>query len=105
MAFFIDLPRLKQSNPVQTFFMQELIYFCSEQGIPARVINELAYYNFEETKEMAFVHTIGGSHTGDKWRRTGYCGLGRAIKKLGYHSGKGLEIDYVVCSLTHHTWT
>lgn len=77
--------------------MDELIYFCNRQDIPERVINQLAYYDFSETREMAFVHTIGGSHTKD-WNRTGFCGLGRAIKKLGYQSGKGLEVDYVVSS-------
>jgi hypothetical protein len=99
MVFLIDLPKLESPNLEQTFFLEELLYFCSEQNIPLSVINELVSYDFSETKQMAFVHTIGGSHGGEAWKRTGYCGLGTAVKKLGYHSGKGLEVDYVVCVL------
>ncbi|KAF8248888.1 phospholipase D/nuclease, partial [Wilcoxina mikolae CBS 423.85] len=99
MVFIIDLPKLKTPNPDQTFFLNELIHFCNEQTIPDSAINRLVYYDFSETKEMAFVHTIGGSHGGDAWKRTGYCGLGTAVKKLGYNSGEGLEIDYVTSSL------
>ena len=99
MVFLIDLPKLADPIPEQTFFMDELIYFCNRQDIPERVVNNLAYFDFSETREMAFVHTIGGSHSDNRWKRTGFCGLGRAIKKLGYQSGKGLEVDYVTSSL------
>lgn len=40
----------------------------------------------------------GGTHTGDAWRRTGYCGLGRAIDSLGLKTSKTLDINYVVGS-------
>lgn len=98
MVFLIDLPKLETPNPEQTNFMQELVFFCNEQTIPAKVINDLVHYDFSATREMAFVHTIGGSHFGETLRRTGYCGLGTALKALGYNSGRRLEVDYVVCS-------
>ncbi|KAA8913161.1 tyrosyl-DNA phosphodiesterase domain protein [Sphaerosporella brunnea] len=98
MVFMIDLPRMEIPNPEQTFFLEELLHFCSEQGIPEHILNDLVHHDFSATKEMAFVHTIGGSHAKD-WEKTGFCGLGRAIKKLGYSSGKGLEVDYVTSSL------
>jgi len=93
----IDLPKLKEPMPKQTFFQDELLHFCAAQEIPTHILTALDYYDFKETKNLAFVHSIGGSHGGDDWERTGYCGLGKAIKTLGYHSGKGLEVDYVVC--------
>jgi hypothetical protein len=98
MVFIIDLPKLEVPNPEQTFFLEELLHFCNEQGFPHHIINDLVHYDFSATKQMAFVHTIGGSHGGKDWERTGFCGLGRAVKKLGYNTGKGLEVDYVVCS-------
>jgi hypothetical protein len=97
MVFIIDLPKARDPYPDQTFFMEELLHFCQEQDFPEYILNELVHYDFSATKEIAFVHTIGGSHGGKDWERTGFCGLGRAVKKLGYNSGKGLEVDYVVC--------
>lgn len=38
----------------------------------------------------------GGTHENDAWRRTGYCGLGRAVDSLGLKTSKPLNIDYVV---------
>lgn len=99
MVFIIDLPKMQAPNPKQTFFLEELLHFCQAQDIPNSIINALVYYDFAETQGMAFVHTIGGSHGGNLWKRTGVCGLGRAIKKLGYNTGKGLEVDFVTSSL------
>jgi len=96
MVFMIDLPKLKDPMPEQTFFLDELLHFCAAQEIPEHILTALVYYDFKETAPLAFVHSIGGSHGGDDWERTGYCGLGRAVKTLRYHSGKGLEVDYVV---------
>jgi hypothetical protein len=97
-VFMIDLPKTETPDPEQTFFLVELLRFAAKQGIPDHVLNALVHYDFAETKSMAFVHSIGGSHGVDEWMRTGFCGLGTAIKKLGYYSGKGLEVDYVVCA-------
>jgi len=98
MVFMIDLPKTEMPDPEQTFFLVELLRFAAKQGIPDHVLNALVHYDFAETESMAFVHSIGGSHGADEWMRTGFCGLGTAIKKLGYCSGKGLEVDYVVCA-------
>lgn len=40
----------------------------------------------------------GGSHIGLDLKRTGYCGLGTAIQKLGLHSEEALSVDLVVCN-------
>lgn len=102
MVFLIDLPRLKSPKPDQTLFARELHHFCSAKGIPGDILNLIHEYDFTKTKHMAFVHSIGGSNTGDGWTRTGYCGLGAAVKSLGYASGPGLQVDYVVgITITH----
>lgn len=44
----------------------------------------------------------GSSNLNDEsWKRTGYCGLGRAITQLGLQSFSPINIDFVV-SLTLH---
>jgi hypothetical protein len=96
MIFIIDLPSLPEPQPEQTIFLDELLHFAAAQGIPETVLSQLVSYDFKKTAGMAFVHSIGGSSSGDNWKRTGYCGLGNSIRKLGCASGRGLEVDYVV---------
>ena len=105
MAFIIDLPRLPQTQTQSpnaselTFFGRELIYFLQAQGLDPSVIQSLHKFDFSATKDLAFVHTIGGAHGGTAWQRTGYCGLGRAIKHLGLATDQPLHIDFVTSSV------
>ena len=101
MAFIIDLPRLPQSPDASemTFFGRELIYFLQAQGLDPSIIQSLHKFDFSATKEFAFVHTIGGSHGGTQWKRTGYCGLGRAIQHLDLATDEPLAIDFVASSI------
>ncbi|KAI0382763.1 phospholipase D/nuclease [Hypomontagnella monticulosa] len=101
-VFLIDLPRIddpelrpKDLGP----FGEELQYFLRAQGLMESLISSLANYDFSEANRYRFVHTIGGSHVGDKWQRTGYCGLGRAIKSLGIDTTGHIEVDFVASSL------
>ncbi|KAI9796827.1 MAG: hypothetical protein M1833_005970 [Piccolia ochrophora] len=98
MVFLMDLPRLKPKSPVAdlTLFKKELIRFLEANQLGDDVIRGVQNFDFSETKDMAFVHTIGGSHTGEAWRHTGYCGLGATIKSLGLHHRGPLQLDYVV---------
>ncbi|PWW80387.1 phospholipase D/nuclease [Tuber magnatum] len=98
-VFIIDLPRLPKPDHNQTHFAQELHHFCTAKGMPEDVLNGLYQYDFSKTKDMAFVHSIGGSNIGKNWHRTGYSGLGTAVKALGLSSGPGLEFDFVTSSL------
>ncbi|KAL5931997.1 hypothetical protein ACKVV1_003986 [Pyricularia oryzae] len=102
-VFIIDLPPLKAGVKLQdntlTSFGEELSYFLTAQGLNERIINSLRKYDFSQTSRYAFVHTIAGVHTGDKWRRTGYCGLGRAIQNLGLATDEPVEIDFVASSM------
>ena len=104
MVFLIDLPRLavKQILPENlTLFGRELIHFIRAMGLQEDVIRSVCNFDFSATKGLAFVHTIGGAHSGDadSWRHTGYCGLGRAVKELGLGSDGPLELDFVTSSI------
>ena len=103
--FLIDLPRhpkgCRTSPDDLTFFGQELIYFCQSMGLQTDVVNSIHDFDFSATKDVAFVHTIGGTHSGgtEPWRRTGYCGLGRAVQHLGLSTAQPLRIDFIASSL------
>ena len=107
--FLIDLPRLPLPNDQRaeeaslTLFGQELLYFCRAMGLPGAVVDGLLNFDFSATKDYAFVHAIGGMHAdeSDPWRRTGYCGLGRAVSQLGLSQplASPLRADFVASSL------
>ncbi|KAK4692668.1 tyrosyl-DNA phosphodiesterase 1, partial [Lecanoromycetidae sp. Uapishka_2] len=101
-VFLIDLPRVANGSTSQrdmTLFGEELVYFCEALGLDRTIINSIYGFDFSATKNLAFVHTIGGAHLGDSWRRTGYCGLGRAVQKLGLASDRALTMDFVTSSV------
>ncbi|RWA11986.1 hypothetical protein EKO27_g3087 [Xylaria grammica] len=99
MVFLIDLPMTKDSANQLTMFGQELCYFLKASGLDENLINSLSKYDFSETNRYRFIHTIGQSHVGEGWQRTGYCGLGRAVKSLGLATASKVELDFVVASL------
>ncbi len=101
MVFIIDLPRLPegQRTAPDTFFGRELIYFLNAMGLEQSIVDSVSHFNFGASEHFAFVHTIGGAHTGESWRRTGYCGLGRAVKELGLTTDSALHIDFVTSSV------
>ncbi|KAI9036666.1 uncharacterized protein KD926_001561 [Aspergillus affinis] len=101
-AFLIDLPqRLDKTSEVpKTGFYENLVYFLKASTLHENIISKLGKYDFSKTEHFEFVHTIGGSHIGnDAWKRTGYCGLGRAVTSLGLQSSKPVNIDFVTSSL------
>ncbi|KAF2965773.1 hypothetical protein GQX73_g7803 [Xylaria multiplex] len=119
MVFLIDLPIAKDSANRLNAFGQELCYFLKESGLEKGLIDSLlkpgrlydaepdvsinmflcTQYDFSETNQYRFIHTIGQSHVGEAWQRTGYCGLGRAVKSLGLATTSEVELDFVVASL------
>lgn len=104
-VFLIDLPRLPsgQEEALVTDFAKDLIYFLQALGLEQSIIDSIHQFDTSATKDLAFVHTIGGAHVGDEesWRRTGYCGLGRAITRLGLASNgnEALAVDYITSSV------
>ena len=102
MVFLIDLPRLPQGQRTKvndmTLFGSELIHFLEAQGLEHSIINSLYNFNFSATEDLAFIHTIGGEHSGTSWKRTGYSGLGRAVKELGLAVDGRINVDFVTSS-------
>ena len=103
MVFLIDLPRLPAGQRTtaenMTFFGTDMIYFLEAMGLEQSIIDSMYKFDFTATENLAFVHNIGGAHSGESWRRTGYCGLGRAVKQLGLATDKPLHIDFVTSSV------
>ncbi|KAL6800522.1 hypothetical protein J3E68DRAFT_398461 [Trichoderma sp. SZMC 28012] len=99
MVFLIDLPRLEDpaASPPQTptGFYTELVYFLQATGVGEKMVASLSNYDFSKTSDIAFVHTIPGSHTGRAAERTGYCGLGASVAALGLANPEPVEIDLV----------
>lgn len=94
----------------QTQFQKALTAFLRAQTVPDDVTRKLELFDFGETAQLGFVHTIGGTHGGQGWRTTGLCGLGQTIADLGLappppcpttsSSSRGaIELDYVTSSL------
>ncbi|KAJ5260035.1 hypothetical protein N7497_011147 [Penicillium chrysogenum] len=98
-VFLIDLPRLEVPEAGKTPFYEELVYFLQASELHRNIIKKLDNFDFTETKRYAFVHTVGGSNTDGKWQRTGFSGLGRAIKSLGLETNAPVNVDYVASSL------
>lgn len=103
MVFLIDLPRLRDGQRTKaekmTFFGAELIHFLESMGLEQSIINSMYNFDFAATEDLAFIHSIGGAHTGESAQRTGYCGLGRAVKELGLATDNALHIDFVTSSV------
>lgn len=103
--FIIDLPRLPNWQTTEeshmTDFGKDLIYFLKAMSLDKTIIESISSFDLAATKGLAFVHTIGGAHIGEDepWRRTGYCGLGKAIKQLDLDTEEQLELDFVTSSV------
>ncbi|TVY80638.1 Tyrosyl-DNA phosphodiesterase [Lachnellula suecica] len=103
ICFLIDLPRNPDGKLTElgglTHFGQELIHFVTAMGIDQKIVDGLRRFDYSRTANLAFVHSIGGSHTGSELKRTGYCGLGTAVQKLGLASEIALSVDLVAASI------
>jgi hypothetical protein len=65
-------------------------------------------FDFESEFSVFYLHcrlylltdeNRSGSHMDESWKRTGYSGLGRAVKDMGWASNDPIQVDYIV-SLT-----
>ncbi|TPX24721.1 hypothetical protein DIZ76_010156 [Coccidioides immitis] len=101
LLFLIDLPRkiLGSQEKTSTPFFDELVYFLKASALHEKIIAKLSEFDFGKTAGFAFVHTIGGSHTGSYWGKTGVCGLGKAVTMLGLQTPQPLKLDYITSSL------
>ncbi|KAK4218143.1 tyrosyl-DNA phosphodiesterase-domain-containing protein [Rhypophila decipiens] len=103
MVFIIDLPKLSNEDKEKatlTTFGQDLSYFLIAQGLDDKLVDSLKNYDFSETERYGFVHSICGSQgSGDAWKQSGYCALGRVVKGLALGSEAPVEVDFVCASL------
>lgn len=106
MVFLIDLPRLPNEHTQinkedLTPFATELVYFLESMKLEKKIIRSIYNFDFSKTKDLAFVHSIGGTHGGQEelWRRTGFCGLGKAVQELGLATDRALLVDFVTSSI------
>ena len=99
-VWLIDLP-LKAISGVneETPFQKSLKRFLAAQTVPDDVAQKLDLFDFSKTVRYGFVHTIGGMHSGQAWKLTGLCGLGRTITELGLATKSPLQVDYVTSSV------
>lgn len=102
-VFLIDLPKSSNETPATTNadipFFQSLLGFIEAMGLPGDVIKKVKTFDFTNVAEHGFVHTIGGAHHGDAWKKTGLCGLGAFLNTIGLRTTNSLHIDYVTSSL------
>ncbi|KAE8447364.1 hypothetical protein EG329_010778 [Mollisiaceae sp. DMI_Dod_QoI] len=101
ICFLIDLPKLPSGETAEltTQFGIELSHFLNALGLDQKIVDSLRKFDFSRTGNIAFIHSIGGSHD-IAWHRTGYCGLGLAVQKLGAATDKALlDIDFLAASI------
>lgn len=101
-VFLIDLPRRGDGSAgdrkVLTSFGRELVVFLEAQKIEPGVINGVLKFDFEQSHQLEFVHSIGGSHSPGV-SNTGLPGLAKALCRQNLHEVKHIELDYVSSSL------
>ena len=103
MVFLIDLPRLppqseRHAEVEPTNFQRELGHFLTAMGLEVSIVDSLADFDWAATKNIAFVHSMGGASDGFQ-DSTGYRGLAKAVKALNLDTDAPLKIDYVTSSL------
>jgi hypothetical protein len=101
-CFMIDLPRLPEGVKVDrdelTDFGKELMFFLDKQGLDDDVKGGVLNFDFVATKDMAFIHTVGGALYRSEAGHTGYPGLGRAVRQMGLRTDD-LEIEFAASSI------
>lgn len=100
-VWLIDLPRLPTGDKgtgTQTQFTKQLLYFLEKQDLPQDARDGLLNFDFSATKDMAFVHTVGGMNYGDEGERTGLPGLAQAVREHNLAS-TNLQIDFAASSM------
>lgn len=67
-----------------------------DEGIKLGVLN----FDFSNTKDLAFIHTVGGSHVGAARQTTGFPLLSRAVRSLNLLDiHESMQVDFVASSI------
>lgn len=96
-VFMIDLPR-DAASTVMTPFAEELFYFVDKKGLDDDVKRGLRNFDWSATRDMAFVHSVGGVSYGEAMHRTGLAGLSQAVCNHGLATDD-LKIDFAASSI------
>jgi hypothetical protein len=120
VVFLIDVPRTSgskiASDNTLTPFARELIHFLKAMGLDSTIVESLRKFDFSNTNHLRLVHSMyavslqhvtlavigliqnsGGSHFDADMHRTGYSGLGNAVRDLGLDTEELPEVDIIVC--------
>jgi hypothetical protein len=101
-VWLIDLPRLSGDVTPKvedlTDFGKELMYFVGKQDLPQDAMEGILKFDFAATKDMAFVHTVGGMLYEDEAERTGLPGLAQAVRQHNLTT-TDLDIDFAASSM------
>lgn len=100
-VWLIDLPRLPSkvtTDDELTDFGKELMYFVKKQGLPEDAMEGILNFDFSATKDIAFVHTVGGMLYDDEAERTGLPGLAQAVRQHNLTT-TDLDIDFAASSM------
>ncbi|KAF2643717.1 phospholipase D/nuclease [Massarina eburnea CBS 473.64] len=101
MVFLIDLPR-RPEGPVkelETPFGKNMFQYLKAQEVPKNVVDGILKFDFSETKNFGFVHSIAGVSAGPERSSTGLPCLAKTIRDLKLDQIDKLEIDYAASSL------
>lgn len=104
-VFLVDLPKkgsgseLEDHENAEIPFRQSILYFLEAMNLPKDVLKKLQLFDFSKLAQYGFIHSIGGPHYGDAWRKTGLCGLGQFLHGLGLRTFDSVDIDIVTSSL------
>ncbi|PQE30814.1 hypothetical protein CJF32_00005997 [Rutstroemia sp. NJR-2017a WRK4] len=122
VVFLIDIPRTSgskiASDNTLTPFARELIHFLKAMGLDSTIVESLRKFDFSNTNHLRLVHSMyaaslqhvtlavigliqnsGGSHFDADMHRTGYSGLGNAVRDLGLDTEKLPEVDIITASI------
>ncbi|KAI9721142.1 MAG: hypothetical protein M1828_005248 [Chrysothrix sp. TS-e1954] len=116
-VFLVDLPRMPaeeqgMANATLTPFADELLHFIDAQGIDqdfsgSPIAAAVRKFDFSNTKHLAFVHNIYGSHLEEDAQSTGFPLLAKSIRALGLESqpSEPMQVDFAASSIGALTTT
>ena len=103
MLWVCDLPKIgKGDHDVghDTRFKAGLMRFLKAQGGEESVMRRLDGYDFEGTRHVGFVGSVGGMLGGEAWKENGHCVLGAEVERMGLGGrDEEVEVDFVTSSV------
>lgn len=101
-VFLIDLPRHAQNDlgTQKTLFQKEFLHFLDAMELPKDVIEGIHSFDFSNTTDLAFIHSIPGSYN-HSTNPSGLACLSTSVKLLNLTTppGKQLEVDFASASV------